>query len=71
MSHKQAKQLRKDIGYNKATSPAEYKHTPVKTVMVDTGRIDAEGKPVYEPQVRIITECKGLRKAYQLLKKEL
>lgn len=70
MSHKQAKRLRKEIGYNKAASPAEYKHTTVKTVMVPTGRVNAEGVPEYTPSVRIITECTGIRSAYQQLKKD-
>lgn len=71
MSHKQAKRLRKEIGYNKSASPAAYTNTPVKTLMVDTGKLDAEGKPIYMPQVRVITTCKGLRSVYQQLKKEL
>lgn len=71
MSHKQAKLLRKYIGYKVNAEPVEYNDKVVKTVMVDTGKIGVDGKPVYLPEVRINRTCKGMRKVYRECKREM
>lgn len=68
MSHKQAKRLRKEIGYNKSASPAEYVNTTHKVVMVETGRVDEKGNAIMIPQARVQRHCTGLRCYYQSLK---
>ena len=68
MSHKQAKMIRKLIGFHPADE-REYNTSIVKTVAVDTGRIDANGNAIIDFQQRVTTVAKGLRNAYQRAKK--
>lgn len=68
MNGKQAKLLRSLVGFV-PSSPREYDHKTMRTVMVDTGRLDAEGNAIMVPQARVTTIAKGARKAYQQIKK--
>lgn len=68
MSQKTAKRLRKMFDLS---APTAYQHHHVKTVMVDTGRIDENGKSVLRPEERINTVCIGERASYQRAKKEV
>ncbi|AJT60777.1 hypothetical protein [Citrobacter phage CVT22] len=67
MSHKQAKRLRKDL--NIVREDTQYTDKVMRTVMVDTGRIDDKGNAIMRPEVRTMRECKGERFLYQLLKR--
>lgn len=71
MSHKQAKSLRKAMGISGADMRTRhYNDNVMRTVMVDTGRIDGKGNDIMRPEVRTMRENTGLRKAYQLIKRK-
>lgn len=72
MSHKQAKRLRKIIGYNKTQSPAKYQDRVVKTVMVDSGNKNIDGSPLLKPESRVMRTLVGNseRSEYQLIKRK-
>lgn len=72
MSHKQAKRLRKIIGYNKAQSPAKYQDRVVKTIMVDSGSKNIDGSPLLKPESRVMRTLvvNSERSDYQLIKRK-
>ena len=72
MSHKQAKRLRKIIGYNKDQSPAKYQDRVVKTVMVDSGSKNIDGSPLLKPESRVMRTLVGNseRSDYQFIKRK-
>lgn len=71
MSHKQAKSLRKIMGVSSADMRIRsHKDTVMQTVMVDTGRIDEKGNAIMQPELRVMRNNDGLRKAYQLIKRK-
>ncbi len=71
MSHKQAKFLRKIMNISgENMRNRQYNDTVMRTVMVNTGRIGADGNAIMRPEVRTMRETTGLRKAYQLIKRK-
>lgn len=68
MNGKVAKLLRKMSGFVPSAS-REYKHTTMRTVMVDTGKMDAEGKAIMHPQACVNTAVVGERAHYQQMKR--
>lgn len=65
---KQAKALRKALGFV-PSAERSYTTKTVKTVAVDTGKVDANGKAIMTLQARQTTTADGLRKAYQQAKR--
>lgn len=71
MSHKQAKSLRKTMNISgENMRNRQYNDNVMRTVMVNTGRIDEKGNAIMRPEVRTMRETTGLRKAYQLIKRK-
>lgn len=52
MNGKKAKSLRKRAGFV-PSAPREYNHATVKTVMVDSGKLDEKGNAIMRPEARI------------------
>lgn len=70
MSHKQAKRLRKTMNISgEEMRIRNYNDTAMRTVMVDTGRIDEKGNAIMRPEVRSNRTNTGLRAAYQMIKR--
>lgn len=69
MNGKKAKYLRKLAGFVPSAA-REYNERTVKTVMVDTGKVGADGTPVLAPQLCVTRSLvKGERTHYRVLKK--
>lgn len=70
MSHKQAKRLRKTMNISgEEMRIRHYNDTVMRTVMVDTGRIDERGNAIMRPEVRSNRINLGSRAAYQMIKR--
>lgn len=68
MNGKVAKLLRSMSGFV-PSAPREYKNTTMKTVMVDTGKLDGEGNAIMSPQACVNTTSTGARAHYQQMKR--
>ncbi len=68
MNGKAAKYLRSLVSFV-PSSPREYKNTTMKTLMVDTGRIDEKGNTIMRPEARVTTNVVGERVVYNRVKK--
>lgn len=68
MNGKKSKMLRMMTGFIPSASRS-YHERPVKTVMVNTGRMDASGKAIIIPEQRVQVVSTGERFQYQQIKK--
>lgn len=68
MNNKMAKLLRKLSGFV-PSAEREYKNTTMRTVMVDTGRLDENGNAIMRPEARVNVAATGARAHYQQIKR--
>ncbi len=70
MNATHAKLLRKALQFV-PSQPRDYVTKTVKTVAVDTGRIDEKGNAIMRFENRVNVQASGLRKAYQDAKRHI
>ncbi len=70
MNAKHLKLLRKALQFHPA-QPRDYVTKTVKTVAVDTGRVDEKGNAIMRFESRVNVQAKGLRKSYQDAKRHI
>ncbi len=70
MNSKHLKLLRKALQFHPA-QPRDYVTKTVKTVAVDTGKLDGKGNAIMRFEQRNNVQATGLRKAYQDAKRHI
>ncbi len=70
MNATHAKLLRKALQFV-PSQPRDYVTKTVKTVAVDTGRIDEKGNAIMRFENRVNVQANGLRKAYRQAKRAI